>query len=112
MQQTDGVSMGNPLAPTMANFFLGSLECELWNTKPRQSFPAFYTRYVDDVFCVFRKGTDFHVFLKVLNSLHSNLKFTYELGGASLPFLDMKIEFKEAKLSTTIHPKKTDTGSL
>ena len=50
MQQIDGVSMGNPLAPTMANFFLGALERKLFNGELKDSNPALYTRYVDDVF--------------------------------------------------------------
>ena len=30
-KQTDGVTMGNPLAPTLAIFLLGHLETEMWN---------------------------------------------------------------------------------
>ncbi|MEC8568433.1 MAG: hypothetical protein VXY56_09165, partial [Pseudomonadota bacterium] len=111
-QQTDGVSMGDPLAPTMANFFLGSLEDELWETELQHAYPVFYTRYVDDVFCIFRKGTGFKSFLSKLNSLHRNLSFTYELGGSSLPFLDMQIDLNSTALSSSIHRKKTDTGVI
>ena len=112
LQQTDGVSMGNPLAPTLANFFLGSLENELWETELQHAYPVFYTRYVDDVFCIFREGADFKVFLSKLNSLHRNLSFTYELGGSSLPFLDMRVDLQATTISSTIYRKKTDTGVI
>ena len=75
-------------------------------------YPVFYTRYVDDVFCIFREGTDFQSFLKRLNNLHGNLAFTYELGGATLPFLDMNIELKGSSIATNIYRKKTDTGAI
>ena len=111
-QQKDGVSMGNPLAPTMANFFLGVLEREMFQHKPEETDPVFYTRYVDDVFCVLRKGVDFQPFLKKLNSLHSNLAFTFEIGGNSLPFLDTNVDISGTEVSSTIYRKKTDTGVI
>ena len=59
-RQCDGVSMGNPLAPTLANFFLGIMERKLFNnTSLSTSDPTLYTRYVDDIFCVFRGGVQF-----------------------------------------------------
>ena len=33
--QIDGISMGNPLAPTKRNFFMGTLESTLFNKKMR-----------------------------------------------------------------------------
>ena len=69
-QQVDGVSMGNPLAPTIANFFLGHLENQLFDTKGNGSHPqrpAIYTRYVDDIFCIFRKDVNYEPFLDQLN---------------------------------------------
>ena len=52
--QIDGVSMGNPLAPTIANYFMGTLEKNLFNTEDDNN-PVLYLRYVDDIFCIFRK---------------------------------------------------------
>ena len=58
-QQCDGVAMGNPLAPTLANFFLGNLEKKMFGKNSMTTnHPSFYVRYVDDVFCVFRKNSD------------------------------------------------------
>ena len=61
--QTDGVSMGNPLAPSIANFFMGTLETKLFNTEDKND-PVIYLRYVDDIFCIFRKDVQFKKFHK------------------------------------------------
>ena len=105
--------MGNPLAPTLANFFLGNLEKQLFLPESiSDDYPAFYTRYVDDVFCVFRGKSDYNTFLSKLNSLHRNLRFTYEMGGKEIPFLDTSISLGKDKISSTIHRKTTDTNVL
>ena len=110
-QQTDGVSMGNPLAPTLANYFLGYFERDLLETQqdgvPK---PALYLRYVDDIICIFRKDVKFEPFLHSLNNIHPNLQFTYELGGKSLPFLDTTITLQPYSFTSTVFRKNTDTN--
>ena len=44
-QQTDGVAMGLPLGPLLANVFMGSIEETL---ELAGKMPPFYKRYVDD----------------------------------------------------------------
>ena len=48
-------------------------------------------RYVDDIFCVLRSEACVERFSDLLNSLHCNLKFVYELGPDQLAFLDTNI---------------------
>ena len=110
-QQTDGVSMGNPLAPTMANFFLGYLEEHLFKTATLND-PAFYARYVDDIFCIFRNSIEFKNFFNRLNSLHSSLRFTYEESNSTLPFLDVDVRLSESGSQTCIYRKPTNTNTL
>ena len=110
-QQKDGVSMGNPLAPTMANFFLGYLEENLFRTT-EPDHPAFYARYVDDIFCVFRSDVDFLNFFGKLNSLHPSLQFTYEESGPTLPFLDVEVRLSERGCETCIFRKCTNTNTF
>ena len=43
-QQCDGVAMGNPLAPTLANFFMGHVEERLFQHTNDKSYPALYLR--------------------------------------------------------------------
>ena len=56
--QIDGVNMGNPLAPNLANHFMGTLENTLFN-KENENNPVIYFRYVDDIFCIFKKEVMF-----------------------------------------------------
>ena len=109
--QIDGVSMGNPLAPTIANYFMGTLEKSLFNTEDENN-PVLYLRYVDDIFCIFRKDVSFEKFHKKLNKLHKSISFTYELGGNELPFLDINIKLKREEITTKVHKKEIDTDVI
>ena len=114
-QQINGVSMGNPLAPTFANFFLGYLETnQLFNvdTTNDECNPALYVRYVDDVFCLFRKGVGHEEFMSRLNNLHADISFTVEIGGKVLPFLDTKIELTDNGFTSTVFRKSTNTDVI
>ena len=56
--QVDGVVMGSPLAPILANLFLGFHE-ETWlNNFNHSHHPLLYRCYVDDTFCVFHNEQD------------------------------------------------------
>ena len=107
--QTDGVAMGNPLGPTLANFFLADLETRMFDqfggVKPKG-----YVRYVDDIFCVFEDKSQITPFFDFLNNLHKNLKFTVELGTDSLPFLNTRIEIDGSNFNSCIYRKPTHTG--
>ena len=70
--------MGNPLVPTKANYFMVTLEKNLFNTED-EKHPLLYLRYVDDLFCTFRKDVSFENLDKKLNKLHKSINFTYEL---------------------------------
>ena len=61
-KQVDGVAMGSPLGPSLANFFLGYLEeTRFFNDSSIK--PKLYVRYVDDIFAVFDKSTNTDVLL-------------------------------------------------
>ena len=51
--QKDGVAMGNPLGPTLANAFLSFHEKNWLEQCPAGFRPIFYRRYVDDIFVFF-----------------------------------------------------------
>ena len=111
-QQIDGVTMGNCLGPTFANFFLGHLEeTVLFKTK-KVFHPKFYARYVDDVYCVFQSHVDYMCFMNVLNSLHPNLTFTVEVGKNQLPFLDVQVELLNTQINTWVYRKETNTNVI
>ena len=106
--QIDGVAMGSPLGPTLANLFLCYHEEKWLNDCPIQFRPKYYKRYVDDVFLMFESSSQVKKFLRYMNSRHANIKFTVEEEeNDSISFLDIAITRIDGKLSTSIHRKKT-----
>ena len=75
--QTDGNSMGSPLGPPLANFYVSFIEDECIDFNSDIA-PKFYSRYVDDVFSVFINSDSSDDFLSHLNDVSSPLRFTIE----------------------------------
>ena len=75
--QIDGVAMGSPLAPVLANIFMGFHESK-WLNEYNLNKPKFYLRYVDDILAAFDNERDSLNFLDFLNNRHLNIKFTIE----------------------------------
>lgn len=75
-QQTDGVAMGSPLDPLMANVFMCHLEENLTHDG---LMPQLYKRYFDDTLARMPNADAVAKFLSVLNGLHPSLTFTMEL---------------------------------
>ena len=109
--QIYGVSMGNPLAPTIASYFMGTIEKNLFDTEDENN-TVLYLWYVDDIFCIFRKNVSFEKFNKKLNKLHKSINLTYELGGNKLPFFDINIKLTREEIITKIHKKEMDTDVI
>ena len=55
--QIDGVAMESPIAPVLANLFLGHHE-HSWLNKCKGPSIQFYHKYVDDTFCLFNNEHD------------------------------------------------------
>ena len=109
--QIDGCAMGSPLAPPLANLFMGINETK-WLEEYHGTGPMFYKRYVDDIFAVFENESESNSFFDYLNKRHPNIKFTKENNEkGQLPFLDILIS-NSPTLSTTIYRKHTYTGLL
>ena len=51
-KQTNGVTMGRLLGPTLANCFLGCIKQKLFENKS-DFLPLVYLRYIDGIYCVF-----------------------------------------------------------
>ena len=73
--QTDGVVMGFPLGPTLANAFLCHHEKEWLDSYPAKS--KLYKRYRDDIFVMFRDNAK--KFGDYMNAKHPNIHFTFEI---------------------------------
>ena len=105
--------MGSPLAPVLANLFLGHHE-NIWLNKYQGPSLQFYRRYVDDTFCLFNNEQEALVFFDFLNSQIPNIKFPMEKeSNKMLAFFDVYISNKDpCNLLTSVYRKNTFTGLL
>ena len=109
--QIDGVAMGSPLGPILANVFISNLECQALK-KYSGNLPLVYNRYVDDTFLIFNDRDDSELFLEYMNNLHKNIKFTVEFEENNcLPFLDVLVtRTPDGNIETSVYRKKTFSG--
>ena len=68
--------MGSPLAPVLANLFIGHHE-KRWLENYNFGI-EFYRRYVDDTFDLFNTEQDALSFFSFINIQYPNIKFTME----------------------------------
>nr|XP_027231121.1 uncharacterized protein LOC113822785 [Penaeus vannamei] len=109
-KQIDGVAMGSPLGPTLANIFMCFHEKRWLTNCPPDFRPSYYYRYVDTLL-LFKSQIQVQKFLQYMNSQHKNIKFTCELeSNGKLPFLDVSISRDNNSFSTATYKKPTYTG--
>ena len=109
-EQIDGVSMGSPLGPLFANFYLGFLEISVF-AENHNFFPVFYVRYVDDTFLLFSDPTHVQLFLERLNRFHPAIQFTCEFSvDSSIPFIGVTVVMSKTGFSTSVYHKSCDKG--
>ena len=107
-KQLDGVAMGSPLGPELANIFVGFHESRLFDNTVK---PGVYFRIVDDTFAIFGSELDCDHFKGKLNVLHPALKFTVEKEqNNALNFPDVLVEKDGTGFLTSIYRKPTFTG--
>ena len=94
-EQIDGLAMGSPPAPHLANGWLSQFDPII------QGNASIYERFMDDVFSAISRGKGEDK-LKQINSLHKNLIFTKENEkNKKLVILDMCITNNNGTLSST-----------
>ena len=110
-KQIDGVAMGSPLGPSLANAFLSYHEKSWLNNCPQEFKPVFYQHYVDDIFILFKSNDHLKSFQGFLNSCHLNMSFSMETEKENkLSFLDVEVIREQGKFTTTIYRKPTFSG--
>jgi hypothetical protein len=114
-KQKEGLAMGSPLSPILAEIFMDHLEEKIFNSNHQYTKNIFYWfRYVDDILCCWI-GTlrQLDQFLQFLNPLHDSINFTMETEvDNKLHFLNLTIEIREHKHIFSIHRKPTNTDQV
>ena len=106
-QQIDGVSMGSPLGPLYANFYMSMLENKIIPNLKKP--PILYLRYVDDTLLLL---DNFEQLYDMIDRFKQNsvLNFTSEIEkNEKINFLDVNIDKKEEKFITSVFTKPTSS---
>ena len=107
-KQIDGVAMGSPLGPALANIFVGHQEEKLFIDNNQ---PLIYFRYVDDTFAMVEDEFNCNRFFKQLNLLHHSFTFIHEKEvNGKLPFLDVLVEKSNTKFLISVYRKPSFFG--
>ena len=115
--QIKGTAMGTKMAPSYATLVLGYLEDNMYqqaNTIFGEEIGEYiknnWLRYLDDCYInrIFTEDKLLQLHT-LLNSLHSNIKFTMEKSRSQIPFLDILIKKDNKMFVTDIYYKTTDT---
>ena len=77
-KQVDGVAMGSPLGPVIADIFMCSFESKWLPDCPNDFKPVFYRRYVNDIFALFSSPVHADKFKEHLSSKHRNINVSIE----------------------------------
>ena len=109
-RQVDGVAMGSPLGPLLADIFMSKLE----NGPLKSLIENFdlYKRYVDDILIVCNNSLNIDNILSLFNRCHGSIKFTMEReSNDSLPFLDiLLIKRTDGSIKRRLYRKPTWNG--
>lgn len=108
-RQVDGVAMGSPLGPVLANIFMVHLENNL--VPSLSEVMSLWYRYVDDTLTFIQEDKIEEV-IEILNGFHPSINFTYEKEyDGCIAFLDVKLIRKDnGSFITEVYRKITDTN--
>jgi hypothetical protein len=113
--QIDGVSMGSPLAPLLAEIFLQDFERKHLSSLKNMGI-VYWKRYVDDTFVLLDSKISVKNICHTLSQYHPSLKFTYEqekLLSRTLPFLEVLVQrLPGVGFQTRIYRKPTFSGLI
>ena len=108
-KQIHGTAMGTPMAPSIANLFMGWLEKNMLSQSPVYIDEKVWKRFIDDIFLLWT-GTeaDLDRFLKYINTFHPTIKFTYTISNIQNHYLDIVVKIVNNFLQTDLYTKSTD----
>ena len=109
-QQLNGVQMGSPLSPILAEIYLTEFEKEKLKNENLGFDIEFYYRYVDDIFMVVDNSVTDNMIFLAFNKLNKNLKFTVESErDYKINFFDISIVRQNNIFSTSWYRKSSNT---
>ena len=108
-KQIHGTAMGTPMAPAIANLFMGWLEKRLIEGSPFPIDIDLWRRFLDDILMLWM-GTedDLKTFMDYCNTFHPTIKFTYSSSTLKLPHMDVLLKIEDGFISTDLYTKPTD----
>ena len=95
--QIDGVTMGSPLGATFNIFLCHHHETAGLKNCPKSFKPAYYGRYVDDIFLLFKKPEQVSRFVNYMNKNTKILSFRLKL--KTTPFLFSILRLVQKKIN-------------
>ena len=112
-----GTETGTTVAPTYANLVMAFLETKLYSevlrvfgSEVQKYVIKNWFRFLDDGTILWKKSFgDITRFINILNSLNSNLTFTYETSEEKISFLNILLYKENDSLKTDIFYKQTDS---
>ena len=111
--QTHGTAMRTKLAVAFASIFMGRVETEIMSQNTIK--PLVWKRYIDDIFSLWNTNRgEITQFVEQANKHHPTIKFTTEVSGTEITFLDTIIYKgiffeKKSVLDVRTHFKPTKT---
>lgn len=103
--QVDGIAMGTPLAPPLANIFMAAYERRL-SRRLGPLWPCLYVRYIDDIFAVV-VGSRHHVdtFVTGLHGMSPHITLSVTVSSFSVEYLDLVVSVEGSRLQYEVHQK-------
>ena len=110
-QQTNGVAMGSPVSPVVADIFMIDLENKAFASCAPQMTPRIWYRFVDDIISIVKRKHASQL-LEHLNLVNDRIQFTMETEeDGSLPMMDVRFtREKNGKLRRQVYQKQTHTN--
>ncbi|VDP82445.1 unnamed protein product [Schistosoma mattheei] len=108
-RQVDGVAMGSPLGPLLADIFMSYVENM---TSELISEATLYRRYMDDILIICNKDFDVYRLLDKFNGVQDDIVMTYESeSNGQLAFLDILLSRRDdGTIRRSVYRKPTWTG--
>ena len=108
--QTNGTATGSKNSCSYADLALEAVDEYIYQAQHTifKELMSYY-RFRDDCFLLWSGNTSLiNKFVYFVNILDPSLRFTVEIGGKSLKFMDLLITIENGKLETTFYSKPTD----